>query len=69
VLLNVPAARVEWIIWVLIYGGLLGASLGFALGRNGAAFGWALVAVGGVAAIAGAILIWVRSRMSDPTQG
>jgi hypothetical protein len=67
--LNVPAARVEWIIWILIYGGLLGASLGFALGRNGATFGWALVAVGGVAATAGAILIWVRSRMSDPTEG
>ena len=63
------AARVDWIIWILIYGGLLGASLGVALGRNGAAFGWGLVAAGGVAATAGAILIWVRSRMSDPTEG
>ena len=63
------AARVDWIIWILIYGGLLGASLGVALGRNGTAFGWGLVAAGGVAATAGAILIWVRSRMSDPTEG
>ena len=67
--MNVPAARVEWIIWVLIYLGLLGASLGFALGRNGAAFGWALVVAGAGATVAGAILIWVRSRMSDPTEG
>jgi hypothetical protein len=63
--LKLPVARVDVLIWVLIYGGMLSASLGLALGRDGAAFGWAIVVGGAAAALAGAVLIWVRSRMSD----
>ncbi len=66
--MKLPAARVDVWIWVLIYGGLFGVILGLALGRDGAAFGWGIVAGGAVAALAGAVLVWVRSRMSDPAK-
>jgi hypothetical protein len=56
-------ARVETLVWVLIYGGLLVLSLGLFAQRDGAALGWGLVAAGGAAAAAGVLLIWVRSRM------
>jgi hypothetical protein len=29
------------------------------------AFGWSLVAAGGVASAVGVVLVWVRSRMND----
>ena len=67
--MNLSVARVEALVWILIYGGLLGASLGFAFGRNGKAFGWALIVAGALAVVAGAVLIWVRSRMSGPREG
>jgi hypothetical protein len=66
--LNLSAARVEAFVWILIYGGLLVASLGFALARNWVAWGWALVVAGAAAAVAGAVLVWVRSRMSEPSE-
>ena len=63
-------ARVEALVWVLIYGGLLLLSLGtFVLrqiGDSAAAIAIGLFVVGGVAVIAGAVLVVVRARMSDP---
>ncbi len=58
-------ATVETLVWVLMYGGLLGVGLGIALQRTEPAFGWMLIAGGGVLAAAGAALIYVRSRMKD----
>ncbi len=66
--MNVPASRVDVLVWVLIYGGLLGAGLGIALERSGRGIGWSLIACGAVLAVAGTILIWVRSRM-DASDG
>lgn len=63
--MNIRPARLEALVWVLIYGGLFGASLGFALHRRGAAFGWALVVAGAIAVVCGVVLIWVRSRLRD----
>ena len=60
------AARIESLIWVLVYGGLFAICLGVALQRAGEGYGWSLVGLGAAAAAAGAILIWVRSRMRDP---
>lgn len=60
-------ARVQALIWVLIYGGLLTLILGIATERADQAEGWPLVLGGGVAAAAGCVLIWVRSRMKADT--
>jgi len=58
-------ARIEAITWVLIFGGLTGASLGLFVDRQpgGAMLGTVLI-VGGIIAMAlGIVLIVVRSRM------
>lgn len=58
-------ATVETLVWVLMYGGLLGVGLGIALQRSEPALGWALIVTGSVLAAAGVVLIYVRSRMKD----
>ncbi len=57
--------KIDKLIWVLIYGGLLVLCLGVFVKRSAEGLGWALVVVGAIVASAGATLIWVRSRM-DP---
>jgi hypothetical protein len=57
------AARLETLIWVLIYGGLLAVGLGVVLARESVALGSTIAIVGGIVAAAGVVLIWVRSRM------
>ena len=59
--------RLHQLIWVLIYGGLLTLILGVATARTDDALGWSLIAVGGVAAVAGLVLIGVRSRLHAGT--
>ena len=61
--MKLPVVRVELLIWVLIYGGMLSCGLGIALSRGGQVHGWGVAAAGMVAAIAGVVLIWVRSRL------
>ena len=56
-------ARIEAWVWVLIYGGLLTLVLGLALRRADGGWGDALALGGLVLAVAGAVLIWVRSRL------
>jgi hypothetical protein len=58
------AARVDVLVWVLIFGGLLVAGLGLAVQRADDVLGWVIVVVGAVLAAAGAVLVWVRSRMA-----
>jgi len=55
--------KLETLVWVLIYGGLLGISLGWFVQARSDAFGWALMVVGAAVAVTGAALIFVRSRM------
>ena len=57
------AKRVESLVWVLIYGGLLLVGLGWFVGAGSALLAWTLAAVGSVAAVAGVALIVLRSRM------
>ncbi|MDP1692272.1 MAG: hypothetical protein Q8L49_10050 [Burkholderiaceae bacterium] len=52
----------KW-IWLLIYGGLLGVSLGWFLQPHNEAAGGTLMVAGGAVASVGALLIFVRSRM------
>lgn len=60
-----PHARLEKWIWILIYGGLFAVILGIATGRTDAALGWAIAVPGGVVALVGFVLIYVRSRLSN----
>ena len=61
---NKSVARLQSLIWILIYGGLLSLVLGVAVERTDEATGWPLVLGGGIAAGAGFFLIYVRSRMN-----
>jgi len=55
--------RLQLLIWVLIYGGLLSLVLGLSVQRTDDAMGWSLVAGGAVVAAIGFGLIYVRSRL------
>jgi hypothetical protein len=60
-------ARLDVLIWVLIFGGLLAIVLGIASRPSARATGWSLMAIGGLAATVGVLLIWVRSRLGPDT--
>jgi hypothetical protein len=52
--------RIEALVWILIYGGMLSGTLGlFMLHASG---GLALLVAGGIAIVLGILLIWLRSR-------
>ncbi len=57
-------ARLQTLIWVLIYGGLLTLVLGLSVQRTHDPLGWSLVVGGGVLAAIGFALIYVRSRLT-----
>ena len=56
-------APLEKLIWLLIYGGLFTSSIGYFLRQQSAWLGGSFMVAGGIAAIVGFLLIWVRSRM------
>jgi drug/metabolite transporter superfamily protein YnfA len=56
--------RLDVLVWVLIYGGLLLLVLGLATHDETALAGWSMAALGGVMALAGIILVVVRARMT-----
>ena len=55
--------RMQQLIWVLIYGGLLTLVLGVSVQRTDNALGWTMVAGGAVLALIGLGLVFVRARM------
>ena len=57
-------ARLQALIWVLIYGGLLTLVLGLSVERFDEATGWSLVVGGGLVAAIGFVLIYVRSKIN-----
>ena len=57
-------ARLHKIIWALIFVGLITIILGIFVGRTDNSVGWVMLAAGGLMTTAGAVLIYVRSRMS-----
>ena len=61
---NKSVARLQSLIWILIYGGLLTLVLGLSVQRLDDAIGWSMVVVGGIVAAAGFVLIYVRSRIN-----
>lgn len=58
-------ARLDALVWILIYGGLFAIVIGVASHGEANVAGWSLVAVGGVAAVAGIVLIFVRARLRE----
>ena len=61
---NPKMARLHKIIWSLIFGGLLTVILGIFVGKTDNSVGWTMVAAGGVLAVIGAVLIYVRSKLA-----
>jgi hypothetical protein len=59
-------STVETWVWVLLYGGLLALSLSIFIARADAGIGWTLGVGGGLAALVGVLLIYLRSRMKEP---
>lgn len=57
-------ARLQQLIWVLIYGGLLTLLLGLSVQRSHDPLGWSMVVAGGLVAAIGFFLIYVRSRLT-----
>ncbi|MDP3618633.1 MAG: hypothetical protein Q8R63_02455 [Ramlibacter sp.] len=60
-------ARIEQLIWVLIYAGLFAVVIGLASLSASPETAWSLITVGGVLVAAGVFLIWVRSRFDERT--
>jgi hypothetical protein len=58
-------ARIDVLIWSLIFGGLFVLVLGIASHDETAIGGWSLSVLGALAAAAGVVLIVVRSRMPE----
>ncbi len=57
-------ARLDSLVWGLIFGGLFVLSLGMATLDEVPAVGWGLGILGSIAAAAGVILIFVRARLT-----
>ena len=55
--------KMQQLIWVLIYGGLLTLVLGVSVQRTDDAFGWSMVAGGAVLALIGVGLVFARARL------
>ncbi len=58
-------ARLDALIWTLIFGGLVSLVLGIAPHGEAVVAGWSLPVLGAIAAAAGVVLIVVRSRMRE----
>ena len=63
----ISTSRVGHLIWVLIFAGMAVFGLGIAVGRSDDSLGFALMVFGVLLVLAGALLVWVRSRMKEPS--
>lgn len=62
-------ARIQTMVWVLIYAGLLCLVLGLAVQRVDPALGWSMVGTGGILAAVGVLLIYIRSLLKETPEG
>jgi vacuolar-type H+-ATPase subunit I/STV1 len=62
-------ARLDALAWILIYAGLFAVVLGIASHDTAKVAGWSLSVLGALAAIAGVVLIVVRSRLRETGPG
>jgi vacuolar-type H+-ATPase subunit I/STV1 len=61
--LKLSTKRIEALVWVLIYAGLVTVCLGLLFSPRPGPWGELLMVVGAIVAAAGAVLIYLRSRM------
>lgn len=61
-------ARLDSLIWALIFGGLFAVAFALVMKDQGPALSWGLGTVGAVATLVGAVLIYVRSRLKEDSQ-
>ena len=64
--MRLSIAKVEVLIWVLIYGGLLVLAVGLALREVHGLLAGTVSLIGGLIVAVGVALIWIRSRMVNP---
>ena len=57
--------RIQLLVWVAIYGGLLTIVLATFVGRNDEPLAWWMTVVGGLFVAFGVVLIYVRSRLKE----
>lgn len=62
---HVGLMRLETLVWVLIYGGLLTLVIGAFMARGQDGAGLAMMVGGGLLAAIGMVLIYVRSRLRE----
>ena len=59
-------SRLQWLVWVAIYGGLLMISVASFLGQGDASTATLMYVVGGVLVALGILMIYIRSRLREP---
>ena len=57
------AKKMEKWVWIFVYAGIVVGGVGLALQRGDSTLGWTLTSLGGASILAGATLIWLRSRI------
>ncbi len=57
--------RLQWLVWIAIYGGLLTIVLGSFVGRGDPALAFWMYVAGATLVVLGGILIYVRSRLHE----
>ena len=63
--MSTATQRVQKWTWALIFVGIVLLALGLSVQRNDAGLGWGIAAPGIALIVAGVVLIWVRSRMTN----
>jgi len=62
---NLRLARMETLIWTLIYGGLLALVIGLFMGQLEEGSGVVLAVIGVAVTLAGVVLVYARSRLRE----
>ena len=62
---NTKLVRLERLVWVLIYGGLINCVLGYFVSATDESLAYTLGIAGLMAVVAGVVLIYTRSRLRE----
>ncbi len=57
--------RLQWLVWIAIYGGLLTISVASFLGQDDSDTGTVMYVAGGVLVALGILMIYIRSRLRE----
>ncbi len=58
-------SRLQWLVWIAIYGGLLTVSIASFLGSGDSETATVMYVAGGVLVAAGILMIYIRSRLRE----